>query len=116
MKRTKALPGAILKIAFDGPWHTYGRLLHFGDVAVYDARTTADGVDFDTLLTAPIVFRGLMNDGRKQWPVVGFVPLIEPALQHTTYFLPQVGPPHRFLILRKDSSTCMTNPVPRWSG
>lgn len=106
MKRPKILPGAILKIAFDGPWNTYGRLLRYGDVVVYDARATEDCVDVDALITAPVVFRGMMNDGPvkgKLWPMVGFVPLTEPQLQHSTYFLPQVGDPNRFLLFRNGS-------------
>jgi hypothetical protein len=103
MKRQKQLPGAVLKIVFDAPWHTYGRMLRFGDVVVYDARTTEDWSDFEALTTAPILFRGMVNDGAVkggQWPVVGLVPLTEPDLRHSKYFLPEVGDPDHFQLVQ----------------
>ncbi len=35
-KMQKEIPGGIIKITFDEPYHTYGRILNYGDVALYD--------------------------------------------------------------------------------
>jgi hypothetical protein len=98
MKRQKETPGAVLRIAFDGPWHTYGRMLRFGDVAVYDCRSTEERTDLQAIVASPILFKGIVNEGAVKygaWPVVGLLPL-EPALRHSSYFLEEIGDPHSF--------------------
>jgi hypothetical protein len=102
MKRQKETPGAILKIAFDQPWHTYGRMLRFGDVAVYDCRTTEDVADMDYIIQQPIIFKGIVNEGAVKygrWPIIGTLPL-EDALRHSKYFLEEIGDPNSFKLIQ----------------
>lgn len=94
-KRQKEIPGGIVKITFDAPYHTYGRILKYGDVALYDCKTDQDIVDLNEIVKCPILYKMIVNEGGVKygrWPIVGALPL-EDKLQNTKYYLEDFGRP-----------------------
>jgi len=103
MKRQKVIPGSIFKLQFDENSCTFGRVLRFGDVAVYDCRTNdSNFADNQIIIGSKIIFKGLMNDGAikyGKWPIIGFEPL-EKSLLDSKYFLPDVGKSESFKLIQ----------------
>lgn len=94
-KKQKEIPGAIVKIFFDEPLFTYGRVLKYGDVALYDCKTDVDVTNLKDITSRPIIYKMIVNDGgvkNGKWPIVGTVEL-EPQLQNTKYYLEDFGRP-----------------------
>jgi hypothetical protein len=94
-KKQKEIPGGIVKIKFDEPYHTYGRILNYGDVALYDCKTDHDVTDLNEIIKCVIIYRMMVNEaGVKygRWPIIGAVPL-ENELQNSKYYLEEVGKP-----------------------
>lgn len=93
-KRQKEIPGGIVKIPFDDGWHTYGRILNYGDLAFYDLKTQEDITDLDYIISRPILFKCIVNhNGVKKgnFPIIGIIPL-EASLENSKYYLsPPVG-------------------------
>ena len=77
-KRQKEIPGGIVKIPFDDGWHTYGRILNYGDLAIYDLKTQEDITDLDYIISRPILFKCIVNDNgvkRGKYPIIGIIAL-----------------------------------------
>jgi hypothetical protein len=94
-KKQKETPGGVVKIVFDGEYHTYGRILNYGDVALYDYKTNRDVVDLEEIVTHPIIYKMIVNEGGVKygrWPIVGVIPL-EKELQTSKYYLGEIGRP-----------------------
>ena len=94
-KKQKEILGGIVKITFDEPYHTYGRILKYGDVALYDCKTDQDVSDLNAIVTRPIIYKMIVNEGgvkHGRWPIVGVLPL-EEKLQNTKYYLEEFGRP-----------------------
>jgi hypothetical protein len=95
MKKQKVIPGGIVKIIFDEPYYTYGRILKHGDVALYDCKTTQDITELTEIVKCPIIYKMIVNEGGikyGRWPIVGTLPL-EQQLQNTKYYLEDFGRP-----------------------
>jgi hypothetical protein len=93
MKKQKETPGGIVKIKFDDLFHTYGRILNYGDVALYDCRVDKDITDLHEIIKRPILYKMIVNEGGVKygrWPIVGILPL-EEALQNSKYYLEEIG-------------------------
>lgn len=95
MKKQKEIPGGIIKINFEESYHTYGRILNYGDIALYDSKTDQEIEDLNEILRHPIIYRMIVNEravkyGR--WPIIGVVPL-EKELQNSKYYLEEIGHP-----------------------
>ena len=87
-KRQKEIPGGIVKIPFDDGWHTYGRILNYGDLAIYDLKTQEDITDLDYIISRPILFKCIVNDnGVKggKYPIIGIIAL-ETSLENSKYY------------------------------
>lgn len=94
-KRQKEIPGGIVKIIFDEPYYTYGRILKYGDVALYDCKTDHDIPDLQEIVNHPIIYKMMVNEGGVKygrWPIIGILPL-EESLQNTKYYLEDFGRP-----------------------
>jgi hypothetical protein len=93
MKKQKEIPGGIVKIKFDDPYHTYGRILNYGDVALYDCRVDKDITDLHEIIKRPILYKMIVNEGGVKygrWPIIGTLPL-EETLQNSKYYLEEIG-------------------------
>lgn len=94
MKRQKEIPGAIVKVPFDGEYHTYARVLNYGDLAFYDCKTKEDIGNLKDVTSKPILFKCIVNINgvqRGKYPIIGEVPL-EDTLKDSKYYLaPPVG-------------------------
>jgi hypothetical protein len=94
-KRQKEIPGGIVKIEFDNPYHTYGRILNYHDVALYDFKTDQDVTDLSEIVKRPIIYKMIVNEGGVKygkWPIIGVLPL-ERELQTSKYYLEEIGRP-----------------------
>src|SRR5687768_11882838 len=56
-KKQKEISGGIVKIVFDQPFQTYGRILKYGDVALYDCKTDEDVTDLYQIISRPIIYK-----------------------------------------------------------
>ena len=93
MKKQKEIPGSIVKIKFDDAFHTYGRVLNYGDIALYDLRVDHDITDLYEIIKRPIVYKMIVNEGGVKygrWPIVGALPL-EEKLHSSRYYLEEIG-------------------------
>jgi len=94
-KKQKEIPGGIVKINFDEPYHTYGRILNYGDVALYNYKTDQEITDLNEIVKRPIIYKMIVNEGGVKygrWPIIGVVPL-EKELQNSKYYLEEIGRP-----------------------
>jgi len=94
-KKQKEIPGGIIKIVFDEPYHTYGRILNYGDIALYDFKTDRDITDLNEIVRHPIIYKLIVNEGGVKygkWPIIGFLPL-EDNLKNSKYYLEEIGRP-----------------------
>ncbi|PJJ80286.1 Imm26 family immunity protein [Mucilaginibacter auburnensis] len=94
-KKQKEIPGGIVKIQFDTLFHTYGRILNYGDVALYDKKADKDINDLEEIIRSPIIYKMIVNIGaieRGRWPIIGIIPL-EKELQNSKYYLEEIGHP-----------------------
>lgn len=94
MKKQKPVPGSIFKIEIEDNRYAYGQILNFGDYAFFDYK--GDGEDLNQIINSPIMFRRLVNIGGVEmgrWPIIGHLPIEREELQHTKYWLPEIGKP-----------------------
>jgi len=94
-KKQKEIPGGIIKIVFDEPYHTYGRILNYGDIALYDFKTDRDITDLNEIVRHPIIYKLIVNEGGVKygkWPIIGSLPL-EDNLKNSKYYLEEIGRP-----------------------
>lgn len=94
-KKQKEIPGGIVKIKFDESYHTYGRILKYHDVALYDCKTVQEITDLIEIVKRPIIYKMIVNvDGVKygRWPIIGVMQL-EKQLQNSKYYLEEIGRP-----------------------
>lgn len=94
-KKQKETPGGIVKIKFDELYHTYGRILNYGDVALYDYKTDQEITDLNQIIKHPIIYKMIVNDNavkNGRWPIIGVVSL-EEELKNTKYYLEDFGRP-----------------------
>lgn len=94
-KKQKEIPGGIVKINFDDSYHTYGRILNYHDVALYDCKTDQDVTDLNEIVKHPIIYKMIVNEGGVKygrWPIIGIIPL-EKELQNSKYYLEEIGRP-----------------------
>ena len=95
MKKQKEISGGIVKIKFNESCHTYGRILNYGDVALYDYKTNHEITDLVEIIKRPIIYKMIVNDAavkHGRWPIIGVVPL-EEELKNTKYYLEEIGRP-----------------------
>lgn len=114
-KKQKEIPGGIVKIKFDPPYHTYGRILNYGDVALYDYKTDLDITDLNEIVSRPIIYKMIVNEGGVKygrWPIIGVVPL-EKELRTSKYYLEEVGRPDLCKIIENGN---ITYNVPKVEG
>jgi hypothetical protein len=93
MRNNKEISGGIVKITFDSPYHTYGRILNYGDIAFYDFKTNENGRPSREIIKSPILFKSIVNIGGikvGRWPIIDTIPL-EGNLVPSKYWLPEFG-------------------------
>lgn len=107
-KKQKEIPGGIVRIVFDEPYHTYGRILKYGDVALYDCKTKQDITNLRDIVVRPIIYKMIVNEGGVKygrWPVVGVNIPLEDNLQNTKYYLEDFGRPDFIKIIENGEIT-----------
>jgi hypothetical protein len=95
-KRQKEIPGGIVRISFDEGYHTYGRILNYCDIALYDYKTDKEVEDLHEIITHPIIYKMMVNEGGVKygrWPIIGVVTL-EKELMNSKYYLEEIGRPN----------------------
>ena len=105
MPKRKPAPGTILKIPFDGPIHTYARVLRHPFIAVYDCKTSEDLTSMEGIVAQKVLFvvavmDRAVTDGR--WEVVGKVPLADGEIPIPDQFMQDMFNPNNCKII--DSS------------
>lgn len=88
--RHKITPGDIVKIQFSEHFHTYGRVLLHGRVAIYDCKTETDIADLDVILKCPVLFYTVPYDYTIKcghWKIIGNHPLEEMLKKPLPQFL-----------------------------
>lgn len=92
-KYKEPVEGDIIKVPFMEGYHTYARILHYGDYALYDCRTpNGESKSLDEIIQSKILFTAhvdvfaVKEDG---WEVIGNIPL-EKHLErfYARYFMP----------------------------
>lgn len=99
-KRQKPIPGDIVSIKFDNSFHTYGRVLNFGDLAIYDCKSTEEKDDLQEIIASKVILKVIVNIGGVEmgrWPIIGNVPL-EISLQQSKYYVEEVGSSKKYQI------------------
>lgn len=92
-KYKKHVEGDIVKVNFTEGYHTYARMLHYGDYAFYDCRTpNSESKSLNEIIQSKILFTAHVNDNAFKedgWEVIGNLPL-EKHLKNFTarYFNP----------------------------
>jgi len=117
MRNNKEISGGIIKIIFDFPYHTYGRILNYGDIAFYDFKTKQDGWPSQEIIKSPILFRSIVNIGGVKvgrWPILDAIPL-EENLAHSKYWLPEFGH-HDFCKIFEDGKVRFMVPLKEAEG
>lgn len=94
MVKQKEIPGGIVKVLFDKKWHTYARILNYGDLAFYDCKTQEEINDLQHITSKPILFACIVNINgvqKGQYPIIGELPLEEELKNSIYYLTPAVG-------------------------
>lgn len=80
MKQQRFIPGAIVRIPIGDGFHTYGRLLIFPYIEIYDYRTMENILDLEAIVSHTVLFtvsshRSVITKG--DWEIVGELPYDE---------------------------------------